>query len=113
MDNKLSFVQEILEKQKSIYKIKGIAVFIGKKGRRVDFMAENSYKVWMVRWLGNKPVALAEPKEQTVERFWNKWAAEGNLWVACKKPNTMTIQTDRGRIFATLVRDLEPKLKKV
>ncbi len=93
-----------LRKEQLYFEAKGVCCYVGDKGRRIDFMVENIAKVYQVRWLSNNRNAL---KPEAVERFFNKWIEEGNLWQETKKPNCWTIQTDRGRIFMTLVRNKE------
>jgi hypothetical protein len=100
----LEQAQIALRKKALYFEAKGVCVYIGDKGRRIDFMVENIAKVYQVRWLSNYRNRLSP---EGVEKFFNKWADEGNLWQETKKPNCWTIQTDRGRMFMTLVRNKE------
>jgi hypothetical protein len=101
-----------LRKHQLYFIVKGVNCYVGNKGRRIDFMAENIAKCYQVRWLSNYRNPL---KPEAVERFFNKWIEEGNLWQETKKPNCWTILTDRGRIFMTLIRNkqVNSELKKV
>jgi len=112
LKNALIQAQVALRKRALYYECKGVCCYVGDKGRRVDFMAENIAKVYQVRWLSNRRVPI---KPEAVERFYNKWIEEGNLWQETKKPNCWTIQTDRGRMFMTLIRNKEntTKLKRI
>ena len=82
--------------------VKACKQHIGEKGSRCDFFAENDGLVWSVRWVSKLP--KRRPIER-IERIYNEWEGEGNLWRPSKKvENAFHLNTPNGLFIKTLVK---------
>ena len=89
------------------YTIKALKQYIGKKGARCDFFAENEGLVWSCRWVRNKPTRL---KREVIDKIWNDWETEGNLWRPSRKYDYQWfLTTPDGLLIKTLVRVKDKK----
>ena len=88
------------------FKVRGVKNYIGRKGCRTDFFAENAECAFVVRWLRSKPI---KKNAQECATFFNRWMEKGTIWSKAKKePNAWHIMTEDGMLFRRLVKQKQP-----